>query len=161
MIPESVLVVGVTRCERTHLSIAPISLPFAVSSRAQSRDLLFARAGSMPHAHSRSLHSPLKRLGRDDNIGRRAGRYDPRPCAFKAGYSNSEVLPYLFYRQRATISVMSSACSPWLKRCTSATTRSSISPALSHCALFMTAISRSSPNSSASSAGAASEIPSV
>ena len=34
----------------------------------QSRDLLFARAISVIPANSRSLHSPLKRLGRDDKV---------------------------------------------------------------------------------------------
>ena len=38
---------------------------------------------------------------------------------------------HLLYRQRPTINVMSSACSPWLNRCTSATIASRISPAAS------------------------------
>lgn len=65
------------------------------------------------------------------------------------------------YRQRATMSVMSSACSDWLKRCTSAMIPSRISHAPLPCKACKLVISRSSPNSCASWPGAASEIPSV
>jgi len=64
----------------------------AANEITQSRDLLFARAALVAPANSRSLHSPLARLGRDDKYkGGTCGTTEVVPC-YKADREESSML---------------------------------------------------------------------